>query len=360
MDDSILIGSGITGKSVFLNLGSPETNGHLMLLGESGSGKTYCTEIIISELKRIGNPVYILDLTGSLSRKQGEPEFFRNVEEQLDFINVTNKGLPINLFERLMMDEENLEKVCDLAGRVADSLTAGIGGGELQGALLYKYIKTMLSYCDHSGEESSLELLGIKLSEERGITAKKVLGKMSQLIDGNYFRGELSQLALGNEGAIKLMQMQAIPHSVKQFLTDLILWQIWSYGVQNGSKDNPVYILIDEFQNVRFTPSSPLYKILCEGRKFGLNLILATQFFREKFSNSVEMAVAQVVNKIFFRPPDGEAKLIASFITQDRNGIKDYEAKLKKLRRGEAFIKGDVYNRVGHGSGRVGEHLKKS
>ena len=344
MANRIFVGtSAIMNKGVYLDLNLSETNGHTLLLGESGSGKTYCTQVMVSELARLGSKVYILDLTGSLTRNQGEPEFFSNIGEKLDYVNVAREGLLINLFERIMMDEETLEKDSDLAGRVADSLTACIGRGELQRALVYQCIKAMLVHCDRTGEMPSLELLGLIISGEKGVQAKKVIGKMAQLIDGQYFHLEPPQNMMCKLGDIKLMQMQSIAHSIKQVLTDLILWKIWSDAVRYGSKNHPTYILIDEFQNVRLTPSSPLYKILCEGRKFGLNLILATQFIQGKFSDNVEMAIAQVGNKIFFRPPDKESRYVAGFLTHERNMAKEQEERLRGLRKGEAMIKGDIY-----------------
>lgn len=344
MANRIYVGtSSIMKKRVYLDLCLSETNGHILLLGESGSGKTYCTQVMISELARLERKVCILDLTGSLTRNQGEPEFFSNIGEQLDYVNVARDGIQMNLFERIMIDEETPEKNSDLSGRVTDSLTACIGRGELQKALIYQCIKTVLAYCDETGEIPSLELLEMVISEKKGVQARKVISKMTQLIDGQYFHPELSQKMLCKTGDIKLMQMQSISHSIKQVLTDLILWKMWSYAVQYGSKNNPSYILIDEFQNVRLTPSSPLYKILCEGRKFGLNLILTTQFFQGKFSDNVEMAIAQVGNKIFFRPPDKEARFVAGFLTHEHNVAKELEERLRGLRKGEAIIKGDIY-----------------
>lgn len=349
--------SSILGKDVYLDLVLSETNGHTLLLGESGSGKTYCTQVMVSELAKLGSRIYILDLTGSLAWNQGEPEFFSNIRDRLNYVNVARDGLMINLFERIMLDEETLEKDSDLAGRVADSLAACAGRGELQRAMLYKCIKTMLEYCQENEKLPSLELLGIILAEEKGVQAKKMTSRMTQLIDGQYFHQESSQNMLHNGGNIKLMQMQSVVHNIKQVLADLVLWQIWSDAVQYGSKNHPSYILIDEFQNIRLTPASPLYKILCEGRKFGLNLILATQFFQGKFSSNVEMAVAQVGNKIFFRPPDKEIRFVAGFLTQDRDKKKEYEARLRSLRKGEALVKGDIYL-YETGGKRYGQPLK--
>lgn len=344
MVNRILMGtSSIMNRSVYLDLNSSETNGHTLLLGESGSGKTYCTQVMVSELSRLGSKVYILDLTGSLTRNQGEPEFFFNIGEQLEYVNVARDGLLISLFERIMMDEETLEKDSDLAGRVTDSLTSCIGKGELQRAFIYQCIKEMLAYCNETGEIPTLELLRLVLSGKRGIQAQKVNSKMAQLFDGKYFHLEPSKDTVHKQGNIKLMQMQSVTHNIKQVLVDLILWNIWSDAVQYGSKNDPSYILIDEFQNIRLTPSSPLYRILCEGRKLGLNLILATQFFQGKFSDNVEMAIAQVGNKIFFKPPDKESRFIAGFLAHDHNKAREQEERLRGLRKGEAIIKGDIY-----------------
>ena len=162
------------------------------------------------------------------------------------------------------------------------------------------------------------------------------------MIDGKYFSSEPSE-DMGEQHIVKLLQMQSVPSGIKKVVADIVLWQLWSWAVQSGNRYEPVFVLIDEFQNLNFSPSSPLYKILCEGRKYGLNLILATQFFRGKFSYNVEMAIDQMGNKIFFKPSDREIKYVASLLVNDIEGKKKWEQILRMLRRGEAVIKGNVF-----------------
>lgn len=185
----------------------------------------------------------------------------------------------------------------------------------------------MFAYSEKCGEVPSLGLLRDILLSKRDTNSRKAAGKLLQLMDGDYFREYPSQLLLGNQRNIKLLQMQSVQPAVKPVLADLILWHIWSRRMQQSSKEKPVFIVIDEFQNVRCAPSSPLYRVLCEGRKFGLSLLLATQFFQGRFSDNMEMAVAQVGNKMFFKPPDREIKSIARHLTQDRAKSRRYEGR---------------------------------
>lgn len=343
MSNKVKIGTALNNtQEVFLNVISPQTNGHTLLLGESGSGKTYFSQVLVEELVRQGCKIFILDLAGSLSNTQGDKVFFQNMSDKIMTFNVSRDGVPINIFQRIRLDKETVEKDCDLVGRLIDSLSCCVGTGEIQRGCLYKYMMEMLRHCRQEECRPSLHLLREMLSWDRSNPARKLVSRLNLLIDGDYFSSEARE-DMGEQHIVKLLQMQSVPSGIKRVVADIVLWQLWSWAVQSGNRYEPVFVLIDEFQNLNFSPSSPLYKILCEGRKYGLNLILATQFFQGKFSYNVEMAIDQMGNKIFFKPSDREIKYVASLLVNDIEGKKKWEQILRMLRRGEAVIKGNVF-----------------
>lgn len=343
MSNKVKIGTALNNtQEVFLNVISPQTNGHTLLLGESGSGKTYFSQVFVDELVQQGRKIFILDLAGSLSNTQGDKVFFQNMSDKLMTFNVSRDGIPINIFQRIRLDEETVEKDCDLVGRLIDSLSCCVGTGDIQRGCLYKYMMEMLRHCRQEECRPSLQLLREMLSWDRSNPARKLVSRLNLLIDGEYFSSEPRE-NMGEQHIVKLLQMQSVPSGIKKVVADIVLWQLWSWAVQSGNRYEPVFVLIDEFQNLNSSPSSPLYKILCEGRKYGLNLILATQFFQGKFSYNMEMAIDQMGNKIFFKPSDREIKYVASLLVNDIEGKKKWEQILRMLRRGEAVIKGNVF-----------------
>ena len=331
-----------SGKRIFWDPINHGTNGHVLIPGKSGSGKSYCIQVLMKGLGQNGGRAIILDLSGSLSKKQGEKQFFSGLSDSLDYVNAAKDGIMVDLFQRIKLDEETWEKDCDLAGRLVDTLSSFLQNGMLQDGFLYNCIMQILRYSEVTGDRPDLNMIKAMLTNENSKLAKTILYKMNPLFDGNYFYGYSDYALLGVDKPIKLIQMQSVSYGVKRMLTDILLWSIWSSAVQTGLKENPIFIVIDEFQNANMSASSPLYKILCEGRKFNINLILATQFIQGKFSSGIETAIDQIGNKIFFRPPDKEIKFIAYELAENTQSSKQWEEQLKALRKGEAIAKADL------------------
>ena len=344
MKNRILIGNSMSGDiSVFMDILYPKTNSHTLILGESGAGKTYFTQVLLREMIGCQYRCFVLDLAGSLARGQAEKWFFEEMREEVNYINVAEKGTGINLFKRIQLDEEILEKISGLSSRLVDTLSFYLGKGEVQRSLLYQAIKKIVERAEKKGISASLADLMNELNNDMDNVeiAKKIALKLAPLVDGAYFDTDINSV-YESEKNLMIWEMQSVSLQIKRVISDIILWQLWGEAVVSGSKENPIFVFIDEFQNINLIPNSPTYKILCEGRKYGLNLLLATQFFRGKFSPEVEMAVAQMGNKVCFKPPEREAKLIAEILGsyEDR---KKAEKELMELKRGEAKVLGNFY-----------------
>lgn len=325
------------GKKVVMNLVHSKTNGHILILGESGTGKTYLTQVLLKGIAENGIAAYVLDLSGSLSLAQAEKDFLSDLSGEIKYRNVARDGTGIDLFRKIRMDEEIEENEVELSQRLADILSCYFGKGENQRALLYNYIKMMASKEDGSKRYLRLGVLKELLVQAEEDIAGTMAKRITPLVDGGYFDLTLDEEG-GDDHMITIWQMQSLSMTVKQMISELILWQLWGRAVGEGNREHPVYILIDECQNIKLTLNSPVYKILCEGRKYGIHLILSTQFYKGKFQPEVEMAVSQIGNKIFFKPPDREIKMIAGMIT-DENRKKE-ECRLRNLKRGEAIVSG--------------------
>lgn len=112
---------------------------------------------------------------------------------------------------------------------------------------------------------------------------------------------------------------------------------IWNRKTAKEDYITPLYIIIDEFQNLNFQTSSPFFKILNEGRKYGINLILSTQFTKGRYNKMQLSALGQVGTNIYFHPSDDEISALAKDI--DPSSPKKWISSLQTLQRGEAIIK---------------------
>ncbi len=62
------------------------------------------------------------------------------------------------------------------------------------------------------------------------------------------------------------------------FLGAIFLTQLWAALQRTGSKEHPVYLVVDEFQNY----AVPVFKdMLSEGAKFGLHVVAVTQYLHQ-------------------------------------------------------------------------------
>lgn len=338
MNKKIVLGQDVLGgKEVTMDLIHHRTNGHVLILGESGSGKTYLTQILLEGIVENEINAFVLDLSGSLSLAQAERDFLVETSGKMKYRNVARDGTGIDVFQKIRIDEETKENEVELSQRLSDILSCYFGRGDNQKAILYKYIKVMASKANESKKYLSLGVLKELLARADEDSAETMARKITPLTDGNYFSSTLQE-NVSAEYLLTIWQLQSLSMTIKQIISELILWQLWGRAVGKENRDQPIYILIDECQNMRLTLNSPIYKILCEGRKYGINLILSTQFYKGKFQPEVEMAVSQIGNQIFFKPPDREVKMIAGMITDsDRKKI---ENNLRNLKRGEAIVSG--------------------
>ena len=338
---NLLIGTIILGESIYLDfLGS--ANSHALLLGASGYGKSYAIQILLDELAISNNRFLILDIAGNLPASPRDSVFLQNIEKGLHIRNVVSDGCGINLFTPLCLDNGMIENVPQMASRIVDSLHPILRSANVQEAILYKYIKKlmMISSLSPPSLERLCHLLNFGYEVDDKLIAAKVADKLQRILDGEYFKFSKGK-SLFMDCNYEVLRLHSIPQNIQRVLCDIVLWNVWSNAV-SSSTPSPTFIVIDEFQNVDMKPDSPLYKILCEGRKFGLNLILATQTLKKKYDSSIENTILQVGTKILFRPPEREARYIAEILSSDKKKIKLYEDWLSSLNRGTAIVKGNL------------------
>ena len=98
-------------------------------------------------------------------------------------------------------------------------------------------------------------------------------------------------------------------------------------------------IVIDEFQNLSAKMGAPLMRLLTEGRRFGISLLLATQSL-EIFPGEIQPVLSQTATRLYFRPTDNEVKKIAKNISAD--SAAEWVKRLKNLKVGESVAVGDL------------------
>ncbi|WP_053069645.1 helicase HerA domain-containing protein [Clostridium novyi] len=334
------------GKDIYWEFGDKGLgNRHLLISGKSGQGKTYFIQCLLLELSRKGVPSIIFDYTDGFKSSKLEPEFKEAISDNLIQFIVAKDKFPINPFKKnkkeldedIYIDEDSI----DIAERIKSVL--GSVYKQLGIQQLNAIYQATISGVDEYGDEMNFIYLREKLQKDNSGPAKSAIGQLNPLIDKNPFDNTKEfdwDNILNDKGKIFIIQLTGFTRDVQLIITELILWDLWYFTVQNGSKDKPFSVVLDEAQNLNFDDNSPYTRILTEGRKFGWSGWFATQFLKGQMNTSAINRLQNAAHKIYFAPPDEEIANIANTLSTNADEKKYLERELMRLQKGECISYG--------------------
>jgi Type IV secretion-system coupling protein DNA-binding domain len=100
-----------------------------------------------------------------------------------------------------------------------------------------------------------------------------------------------------------VIQLKGLEHSLERAVTEFLLWNLMGFIESLGPGPRRCFVVLDEAHKLALVPGSPAEKLLREGRKFGLGVILASQQ-PEDFSN---VAFANTATKMVFQVGDDKS-----------------------------------------------------
>src|SRR5690606_17451129 len=138
-------------------------------------------------------------------------------------------------------------------------------------------------------------------------------------------------------------QLTQIPKDLQRIITEFVLWDLWAYVQKHGHKNKPITIVLDEMQNLDHSADSPIDKLLREGRKYGISLVLATQTV-SNFNTEEKDRLFQASTKLFFKPATTEISSFADLLSKVHNQLtkSDWIEKLNSLEKGQCFFVGYI------------------
>ncbi len=290
-------------------------NPHLMIIGESGSGKTYATQCLIAELAQAGVPSVVFDYgqgfeTDTLDRQ------FRKYTRPQEYL-IGEKGLAINPLEVFPKDVRGPNTV---ATRVADVFDAVYRLGDIQRKVL---IEAMIRLFERRGIEASnpktwrkapptlgdLQAVLGDLSADRHYPAYKnaqtVEARLTTFFMLNSFQTDGTPWAWDNligdlRHRVHILQFRGLEGRTQRVVVELLLWHIFFYLKSEGQQGLRLYCVLDEAHHLSFRDGGPVDSLLREARKFGLGLIFASQqpgdFSAAAYSNSASKLVFQTTD----------------------------------------------------------------
>ena len=339
----ILLGTDMkTQEKIYWEFGSHSLNNrHLLVNGNSGSGKTYCLQGLLMSSALQGVSSVVFDYTGGFTEDKLDKVFLDCLGERIRQRVVYVEGIPVNPFKKGMIKAAGKyypEKDESVANRVAEIFKNVYGFGPQQTSSIYQAVRTCLK---KYGENMNFRNVADELEEMRADT---VISKILPFIDLEPFvQGEdfsWEQIRDNSEGIVYVIQFDGYNRDIQVLLTEILLWDIWNFCVKTGDESKPFILVMDEAQNLSHKEKSPSAKILTEGRKFGISGWYATQFMKPQLSDDEIQRLQQSVQKLYFCPPDDGVEIVAKSIDITAQGRKEWSEKLKKLRKGECVTCG--------------------
>lgn len=352
-------GRDVKGREVRFPRGSIE--GHMLVLGKTGTGKSNFLSNLISEISREdqGN-IILLDPHGTLQDDVLGRGVSRSVIHVSPGVYEENGVKRAISFNTLALDEnsrENVEKVTSwlrdmFAGD--DSFSSGYWGPRLE--VLFKVVlpevllqnpgcnlqdfadiisdkALMKNFLENITNESGRKFISSQARDWRSwneytsSTMNRLLPLLTSestlhLISGTLDSVDLSE-SLSNENSLLTLDISKEKYSGSaiRIISSLVLIKIWTTllsSFYSRRKRCRTYIFIDEFQNL---PSSLIESMLSEGRKFGVRIVLASQFLPGKNSDLTRTILGNARNFVCFNMSDDDADRMSRMVPGLRERI---------------------------------------
>lgn len=305
-----------------------ELNTHILLTGISGSGKTYRLYRLEDSLLEQGARVIVLDLgkTHQEDNRLWQKETMR--------VSVYKQGIPFSVIDLAKWQGQLCGNEKTAVAALTEFLNAIGRLGVKKQAALRRAAQYALGL--EGRYENDLEVVKEGLRIQDSPAAEEILEDFWLLWEQGIFHRSSMTLTAGN---LLILDFSDFDRKTQRILIEMTLTAIWQcFRTSDLSvQRQPLFLVIDEFQNLNLSAESTMAQILREGRKFQLNLLLATQtlvgFDKEKLA-----LLQQAGTTLFFKPAAMESRILARIIYGE--DYKKGEEALRKLRQGECIVKG--------------------
>lgn len=358
----ILLGSDAeSGEEVFWNPdpGSGAANPHVLILGESGFGKTYTVVSLSAELAQENIISVVFDYGQGFSPATLPAEFLK-ATNPLE-LYAGRDGVDIN---PLQIFPSDLHGPVNVAQRVADTFARVYKRmGVQQHAVVRQAVLDVMADVGITPEapdswvadlpafgalQSKLQSYASDSSNAHARFAASAASHISTVFVFNTFRKKGQKLAwsdiLKGENRTIIIQLKGLEYSLERAVTEFLLWNLIGFIEALGPGPLRCFVVLDEAHKLSFNPGSPVEKLLREGRKFGLGLILASQQ-PEDFSSA---AFANTATKIVFQVGDEGSTITRQLYRKVKNAhsFGEIYQLITKLPRGWAYVVTENLGRV--------------
>ncbi len=270
-------------RDIWFDPQSPEDrlpNPHLMITGETGSGKTQATKAILADMRPFKVPALILDFKDDYSdRTYAETEAF-------SVYDPTEQSLPFNPLAPAVDPRSGRVNPTHHLHQLTDIIKRIYRLGDQQAYRLREAMKAVYEDAgvptrafvpDASQTYPAFEAVQRELSEDKDNQA--LLGRMSPIFDLELFSSgaQLTDFASIAEKSTVIRLAQLPGDEVKNSVAEFFLMALYNYLIRQPQAHKLVRLaVLDEAW--RLVESPFLEPLMREGRAFGLGVVIASQF----------------------------------------------------------------------------------
>lgn len=338
---------------------SGSANPHVLILGESGFGKTYTIASLSAELAQ-KNVVSVIFDYGQGFSPATLPQEYVAATNPLE-LHAGRDGVDINPLQVFPSDLHGpvnvAQRVADTFGRVYKRI------GVQQHAVIRQAVVDVMADAGitldapdswtsdlplFENVQAKLQSYASDFLNPQSRFAASAASHISTVFVFNTFRQNGEKLAwprlLNSDNRAAIIQLKGLEHSLERAVTEFLLWNLIGFIEALGPGPLRCFVILDEAHKLSFAPGSPVEKLLREGRKFGLGLILASQQ-PEDFS---PVAFANTATKIVFQVGD-ERSMISRQLhrkIKSAHSFAEIYQLITKLPRGCAYVVTENVGRV--------------
>ncbi|WP_406075319.1 helicase HerA domain-containing protein [Micromonospora sp. NBC_01638] len=314
-------GSGLPATWRVSTKGSP----HAFIIGIPGQGKSVTTRKIIRDFASQGLPALVFDFHGDMA---ADPPAGAAV------INAT-EGLPFNPLEPRT---DVAQAANNAAWEIAEIMSYVCGLGEIQRNHVYKALQRCYAECGWEGVEPGQQLPNMSdfaaaleevEAQSRGRNARD---RLRPLTDFGLFRdGDTGSFNPMSGGGVVVdvsgLGLEQVQLAAGAFLLRKVYREMFRWGEGGGMR---LAVVLDEAH--RLAKDVTLPKLMKEGRKYGISVVVASQGL-EDFRRQV---LENAGTKIVFRTNFPASKAVAGYL-RGRAG-QDLSQQIEQLGVGQAYV----------------------
>lgn len=314
-----------------------KANNHILITGESGSGKSYLMAKTVAYLNEMGYHTIMFDSSGSAILDELLTPLPKSVvEDNFDFIDLESEPLDIDPFD--VKDIKRSDSRANIFTSIL--LSAAIEITQSQTDRLQTLIhENIHELCKN--DSLNIETLKNLLIED-GSTLSSLKTKLIPTL--NFFeskktdnRKTWNQLIEESKKTI-VISLDARSGACNKKIFDILIASLYNYHSRHRA--DKLFIIIDEITDQNLSESGIINKIFTQGRKHNLNIIAATQKFRLSGKDEWD-TLNNAKTKIFFKPHPN----FIYTVMNELNMPQSERRILADMKKGDCFISAELYSK---------------